>query len=111
MISTSPAVPVAEFEQATGWELKPEGACRGPVCIPLGFERGTEVNLEQMAKALAMPLVHDAEAGLWALGPGAGAVLESAAAPDFSLPAHAGGEVSLRSLRGSKVLVVAWAPW
>ena len=111
MISTSPVVPVAEFEQATGWELKPEGACRGSVCIPLALEPGSEVDLARAGEALRMPLVHDAEAGLWTLGPAAGPVLDSAVAPDFTLPAHGGGEVALSSLRGSKVLVVAWAPW
>src|SRR6478736_5126142 len=24
-----------EFEQISGWEIKPEGACRGDVCVPL----------------------------------------------------------------------------
>lgn len=25
-----------EFGRATGWEIKPEGACKGEVCVPLG---------------------------------------------------------------------------
>lgn len=104
-------VPALEFERQTGWELKPEGACRGDVCIPLPAPPGGLVDLAQLAESLRMPLVHDAEAGLWALGPQAGPVLDSALAPDFTLPDRRGGSVSLGELRGRKVLVVAWAPW
>ena len=111
MIATEPVVSQREFELATGWELKPEGACRGSVCIPLGLEPGADVDLRLVAERLRLPLVHDEDAGLWALGPPSGPVLTSAEAPDFRLPEWRGGEVSLSSLRGRKVLILAWAPW
>ena len=112
MISQSPVVPVAEFEARTGWELKPEGACRGSICVPLGLAPGaTELELAAVADRLAMPLIHDEVAGLWALGPPAGVVLDDALAPDFTLPDWRGGDFSLADLRGSKVLILAWAPW
>ena len=98
-----------EFEHRTGWDLKPEGACRGDVCIPLGFPIGDEVDLAALAAALRMPLVEDA--GLWALGPQPGPVLDSALAPDFTLPDRRGGDFTLSSLRGRRAMVVAWAPW
>jgi len=100
-----------QFERLTGWELKPEGACRGDVCVPLGLRPGGDLDLRQVADRLGMPLVEDSAAGLWALGPPAGPILEDAKAPDFTLPEWRGGDLTLSSLRGRKVLVVACAPW
>jgi hypothetical protein len=111
MVTGSPVVSAPEFERLTGWELKPEGACRGPVCVPLGLGAGAEIDLRRVAGRLRMPLVEDSAAGLWALGPAAGPVLDGAAAPDFTLPDWRGGDLTVSSLRGRKVLVLAWAPW
>jgi len=111
VITRAPVVPVAEFESGTGWQLKPEGACRGSVCVPLSPQGDGEIDLRGVAERLGMPLVHDEKAGLWALGPAAGPVLEDAEAPDFTLPDWRGGEFTLSALRGRKVLVLAWAPW
>ena len=64
------------------------------------------------AERLGMPLVHDEPTGLWCLGPEAGGrALTDAHAPDLVLPDIDGREFHLRSLRGSKVLLVAWASW
>src|SRR5205823_364320 len=50
--------------------------------------------------------------GLWALGPESGGhVLASAELPDIVLPDRRGRDFALRSLRGSKVLMVLWASW
>jgi len=111
VVTSAPLVPVAEFERQTGWELKPEGACRGSLCIPLPAPAGDQVDLRSVAGKLGMPLLHDAEAGLWAMGPAPGPVLEGAVAPDFTLPDWRGGDFRLASLRGRKVLILAWAPW
>ena len=35
MILDRPRVDRAAFEAASGWEIKPQGACKGDVCIPL----------------------------------------------------------------------------
>lgn len=65
-----------------------------------------------LAERLGMPLVRDEEAGLWCLGPAAGGrALTDARSPDFALPDLAGREFRLDSLRGQKVLLVAWASW
>jgi hypothetical protein len=98
-----------EFQRHTGWEIKPEGACKGEVCVPLpaGFA------LAHAAERLGMALVRDAEHGLWALGPESlsGRALVTADAPEMVLPDLDGNELSLSSLRGQKVLLVAWAPY
>ncbi len=98
-----------EFRDGTGWEIKPQGACQGEVCVPLpeGFA------VTSAAERLGMALVHDDEQGLWALGPATigGHALVTAQAPDLVLPDLDGNPFHLRSLRGQKVVLVAWAPY
>ena len=112
MIFTSSSVPVSEFQRITGWLAEPEGLCRADRCVPFRVSDAATVELAAAAEALAMPLVHDAGHGLWALGAEAGGrALHSAVAPDLVLPDFHGGSFRLSSLRGSKVLLVAWASW
>lgn len=111
MILESLNIDAERFGSGTGWMIKPEGACKGDVCVPLGGRDGFDVSAT--AERLGMALVHDAEAQLWALGPeslGERALL-SAQAPELILPDLSGDDVRLSSLRGQKVLLVAWAPW
>ena len=112
MILQEPAVPVEDFERATGWHLKPEGVCRGAVCVPLP-QRGPPLELEVVAERLGMGVVHNHQHGLWALGPStvSGRALESIEAPDFTLPDLDGRPFRFGSLRGHKVVLVAWASW
>ena len=112
MIFTSSTVSVAEFERVTGWQQKAEGLCRGERCVPFRSIDPATVELGAAAEALAMPLVHDAAHGLWSFGAEAGGrALHSAVAPDLELPDFRGGTFRLSSLRGTKVLLVAWASW
>ena len=112
MIFTSSHVPVAEFERVAGWQLKPEGLCRAERCVPFRSAEPTMVDLAAAAEALGVPLVHDEAHGLWALGAEAGGrSLQSAVAPELELPDFRGGSFRLSSLRGTKVLLVAWASW
>jgi hypothetical protein len=108
-------VPLAEFESASGWSLKPQGACRGDVCVPLPVDavQDGQVDVPAVAERLGMPLVHDAEVGLWALGPESlsGHALASAEAPELVLSTVDGEEFRLSSLRGQKVVIVSWAPY
>jgi hypothetical protein len=100
----------AEFGAGTGWQIKPEGACKADVCVPLG---GAGFDLRRAAERLRMALVHDEPTGLWALGPESlgDRALVSADAPELVLEDLDGAEFRLSSLRGSKVVLVAWAPY
>jgi hypothetical protein len=111
VILSAPAVDPAELEARTGWSVKPQGACKGDVCVPLP---AGPLTASVLSERLGMPLLHDEEHGLWALGPETGLTgraLTTAEAPDLVLPTADGEPFALRSLRGSKVLLVAWASW
>jgi hypothetical protein len=99
------------FTAGTGWVIKPEGACKGEVCVPVQRDGGFD--LVDTARRLGMALVRDDAHGLWALGPESltGRTLVSAEAPDVVLQDMDGCDVHLASLRGQKVVIVAWAPY
>ncbi len=104
------------FEAATGWQIKPEGACKGDVCVPLDRSGGAADGFDLMATAdrLGMAIVADADAGLWSIGPESlgGRSLTTATAPELSLPdVLTGAEVRLSSFRGKKVVLASWAPY
>lgn len=113
MILDQPDVDVAELERRTGWALKPQGACKAELCVPMPPREGATIEASVLSERLGMALVHDAKHGIWALGPDtvAGRALASAEAPELVLPAWRGEEFRLSSLRGLKVLLLAWASW
>ena len=101
-----------ELERRTGWKLEPEGACKGDRCVPIPRADDRTLDVRVLAERLGMALVHDSEHDLWALGPESeGHALASAALPEITLPDRHGNPFRLSSLRGSKVLLVAWASW
>lgn len=105
-----------EFAARTGWHVEPQGACNGDVCVPLPADvvvDGGRLAAPVLAERLGMPLVHDEAHALWALGPPSitGRALASAEAPSLTLPDLDGNPFDLASLRGKKVLLVAWASW
>ena len=113
---------VADLPAATGWELRPEGACRGDVCIPIPRGRESEFvregrarfNVAALARSLGQPLVHDNALGVWVFGEAARArreALESLQAPDFTLPDLDGRRHALADFRGHKIFLVSWASW
>lgn len=116
MLATSLEIDVAAYEEATGWHIRPEGACSGDVCVPLPDDArvdGGRLRLDVVAERLGAPLLHDEERGLYAIGPPtvSGRALTTADAPELELPDFNGNPFKLSSLRGQKVLLVAWASW
>jgi len=114
-------VSAADAKVASGWTLKPEGMCRGDLCVPLrdeagrdGIRRDGRVDLAAFWRALGNPVVHDEREEIWVLGAGAderNAALAGEQAPDFSLPDLAGTPHRLSELRGKKVFLSTWASW
>jgi hypothetical protein len=115
MLLTDLAVTPDELIRRTGWDPKPEGLCRGEMCVPAPGARRADgmVDVGVVAERLGMPLVHDETHGLWALGPAtaSGRALSTAEVPDLELPDRDGNPFRLSSLHGRKVLLVAWASW
>ena len=115
MILDEPTVDPAHFASRTGWVSKPEGLCKGDLCVPAGevVDDTGRLDVEKVASALGMPVVRHGETGTIALGPESlGRSLTTAVAPELELPnATDGNTFSLSSLHGRKVLLVAWASW
>lgn len=106
--------------RATGWALKPEGLCRGDVCVPVpagqrdDFVRDGAVELAAFWRHMGKPALHDAAGEVWVLGESAAdrtAQLASLEAPDFALPDLDGNIHRLSDQRGRKVLLATWASW
>lgn len=113
MILKNLLVDALELEQRTGWAIKPEGACKDELCVPLPKTGDpSRVDARLLAERLNMPLLHDTTHNVWCLGPAAGGrVLGSAVLPELILPDLDGKLFDLRELRGQKVLLLAWASW
>jgi hypothetical protein len=114
MILDSLTVSPDDFAAGTGWVCKPEGLCKDDRCVPCpdGVTPDGLLDVEVVAGRLGMPLVHDAEHALWALGPASGGhALDSAEAPDLELPDVDGNPFKLSAMHGRKTLLVAWASW
>jgi AhpC/TSA family len=110
----------ADLKRVAGWEFKPQGFCKGDVCVPVPEPRKSEFvardlyNLAALANLLGQPVVTDAEHHASCFGEAASErkrVLTSLEAPDFSLPDLDGKMHSLSDYRGKKVFVVSWASW
>jgi hypothetical protein len=104
-----------EIARGTGWDLKPEGACRDGMCVPLpdvAVAPGGTLDVRAFAERMDMPIASDERHGLYALGPRAGGkVLASARVPHIVLDDFAGSPFDFASLPGRKVLLIAWASW
>jgi peroxiredoxin len=113
-----------ELTKINDFQLKSEGACCGAICIPVsrdpsvGYLREIDghkyFNLSKLARTLEQPLVAEADRGAFSFGeiPAVrAAALQSAEAPNFTLPDRTGKLVQLSEFRGKKVLLLTWASW
>jgi hypothetical protein len=113
VILERPEVDRAALAAQTGWEIRPEGACKADRCVPLP-DAASEgpIDTRMLSQRLGMAVVADEAHGLWALGPESGGrALMSAEMPELELPDRNGRPFSLRSLRGTRIVMVAWASW
>lgn len=108
-------VSTADFHAGTGWEPKPEGLCRGEVCVPApgAVDSSGTIDIEAAAGRLGMPVVHDPDHGVWALGTATlnGRALSTAVAADPELMTFDREPFRLSSLRGKKVILLAWSSY
>jgi hypothetical protein len=109
-----------DLDAGTGWELKPEGLCRGEVCVPTSLwpelvdgDRD-RVDLAVFARLTGQVVAIDLDERVAVLGPGASTraeALSTLRAPDFTVHTIDDEAVSLADFRGRKKLLVAFASW
>ena len=104
----------ADLPRVNGFELKPQGACRAEVCVPVpkAMRKKGWFQLTGFAKRAGQSYVN--EASTWSftevpiLRSG---YLRSRVAPDFAVPDRKGRIVKLSDSQGKKRIVVTWASW
>src|SRR5271167_815640 len=107
-----------ELKLLAGWELKPEGICRGDLCVPIPPGRGSELtskrdgatflNFSAIADLMGKPWAGDSTHRVWYFGAEAadrGNALRTLEAPDFELPDLEGKLHRLSDYRGTKVFL------
>jgi hypothetical protein len=103
-----------ELLERTGWELKPEGACKNDACVPmpdLAMHDG-KIDVADFAARMGMPVATDEKHRIFALGPQtSGHVLGSVEFPHIVLRDFDGNPFDLDTARGKKMLLVAWASY
>ena len=107
-------VRAADLPRINQFEVKPQGACRADLCIPLtkDLKSGEWFNLTGFARRTRQAWI--ADSGVWSFGEipvVRGDFYQSRTAPDFAVPDRRGRVVHLSDFRGKKVLVVTWASW
>jgi hypothetical protein len=103
-----------DLPRINDFEVKPQGACREDLCIPIAKDllKGDYFNLSGFARKVGEVSVRDEN--VWSFGEipvVRGSFTGSRIAPDFAVPDRKGKLVHLNDFRGRKVLVVTWASW
>jgi hypothetical protein len=105
-----------DLPRLNDFEVKPQGACRADICIPItkDMRRGGYFNLTAFARKVRQAVVADSAEGVWSFGEIqalSGSFSEGRIAPDITIPDRTGRPVRLTDFRGKKVLLVTWASW
>jgi hypothetical protein len=105
-----------DLPRINDFEIKPEGACRLDLCVPISkdMRRGDYFNLTAFAGKVRQATVADTSARVWSFGEIqalGGSFRDGRVAPDVTVPDRKGRPVRLSSFRGKKVLLVTWASW
>jgi hypothetical protein len=105
-----------DLTRVNDFEVKPEGACRADVCIPIPpvMVRDEFFDLTAFAERVGQRVVAAPTERVWSFSEipvVRGAFLGNRVAPDFAVPDRKGRVTRLSQFRGKKVLVVTWASW
>lgn len=107
-------ISAAELEWATGWELKPEGLCRGDVCVvlrePVDADGG-RVDLDAVVRALGRSMAISVEGAVAAIAGDPMGTGETNPIDILELPDVNGELVRMADTAGRKRLLIAWASW
>ncbi len=109
-----------DLGRVNGFELKPEGACYGSLCIPLNptilveQDGQTWFDLTAFADLLGQTYVADHEARIWSFAEIPAkreSMMLDAQVPDVELTDRQGNVFRLADLKGKKALIVTWSSW
>lgn len=109
-----------DLPQINGFEVKPEGACFGGLCIPLNDGLLREIggdrwlDLTAFADLMEQPYVADTDARVWSFAEIPAkreSMMVDAMAPELQLTDRKGNVFSLADLKGKKALIVTWSSW
>ena len=111
-------VEAAAFGSATGWVHKPEGLCKGDLCVPVRNPKvlsdGESIDIAEFARITNRNILIDSGRKIVALGDQATSRAQSMAtldAPNFTLPDINGKMVSFYDYNRRKRLLLAWSSW
>ena len=106
------------LETALGWQLKPEGLCKGDICTPVhdraSIMHADGVDLVAVAHLLGSDTLIDPDSSIVAVSVPAHSrhlTLVGRQAADFTLPDLDGDPHSLSEFAGKRRLLVAFATW
>ena len=109
---------LTDFERLSGWSLKPEGLCKGAVCVPVINSQllsdGMSIDLIEFSRIVNQNIVVDSQYRVAAFGeqaPSRAGLMKSLDAPNFTLPDIHGKQVSFTDFNRRKRLLLAWSSW